>query len=109
MTEQQIIESLATKVMGWEVVNSEVTGKPRWFYQPDKQFCLEMIDWNPLQNIADAWMIVEKIKDNDEQKRHFSAWLALTTGTNSIFGVTPKAISMAAYRLVLINREGEVK
>ncbi|MGG1249917.1 hypothetical protein ABE205_19415 [Brevibacillus agri] len=64
MTEQQIIETLATNVMGWEVVNSEVTGKPRWFYQPDKQFCLEMIDWNPLQNIADAWMLVEKFEDS---------------------------------------------
>lgn len=94
MTEQQIIETLATQVMGWK--RYEETN----FWYGDNGNLFDSSLWNPLKNIADAWMIVEKIKDNDEQKRHFSAWLALTTGTNSIFGVTPKAISMAAYRLV---------
>lgn len=96
MTEQQIIITLATKVMGWQRKKDDYVD---WWMHEDVFIC-RVDEWNPLQNIADAWMIVEKIKDNDEQKRHFSAWLALTTGTNSIFGVTPKAISMAAYRLV---------
>ncbi|MEJ8547115.1 BC1872 family protein, partial [Brevibacillus borstelensis] len=58
-----IIETLATKVMGWEMVESEVSGKPQWFYQPEKQFCLEITDWNPLQNIVDAWMLIEKLRN----------------------------------------------
>lgn len=62
MTDQQIIETLATKVMGWErrrdfnIVNGS-------FYKYDED--MDLVDWNPLQNIADAWMIVEKIKDTD--------------------------------------------
>lgn len=93
--EQQIIETLATKVMEWD-------RHDEYFILDEHAIHADYLHevWNPLQNIADAWMLVEKIKDNDEQKRHFSTWLALTTGTNSIFGVTPKAISMAAYRLV---------
>lgn len=96
MTEQQIIETLATKVMGWERKNDDYVD----WWMNDGVFICRAYEWNPLQNIADAWMLVEKIKDNDEQKRHFSAWLALTTGTNSIFGVTPKAICKAARKVV---------
>jgi len=44
MTEQQIIETLATKVMGWDKVYIE--------------FMYPM--WNPLQNIADAFQVAEK-------------------------------------------------
>lgn len=103
-SDQQIITELAKKVMGWhrEIHFRDLEDQYGDTYWVDKTGLAVAKDglWNPLKNIADAWMIVEKIKDNDEQKRHFSAWLALTTGTNSIFGVTPKAISMAAYRLV---------
>jgi len=44
MTEQQIIETLATKVMGWK-----------------EDDLIKWVGWNPLQNIADAWQLVEKL------------------------------------------------
>ncbi|MBW5468493.1 hypothetical protein GPJ61_11550 [Brevibacillus formosus] len=59
ITEKQIIETLAMKVMGW---------------QPGIDFELRLglilrnwgtEEWNPLQNIADAWMLVEKFKEQD--------------------------------------------
>lgn len=59
MTEQQIIETLATKVMGWKVKN----GYLRVPKQVDGYVLLEAF-WNPLQNIADAWQVVEKISNN---------------------------------------------
>ena len=59
MTEQQIIETLATKVMGWEKAVA-TDGKEYW---DNGKFCggIWLRDWNPLQNIADAWQVVEKL------------------------------------------------
>lgn len=56
MTEQQIIETLATKVMGWETRRS-VDGNVVWVVVDGIPCKL----WNPLQNIADAWQVVEKL------------------------------------------------
>lgn len=67
MTEQQIIETLATKVMGWEVFHREVTfvgiKKPvslQKIVNPETKEPIE--GWDPLQNIADAWQVVEQIE-----------------------------------------------
>ncbi|ATF11599.1 hypothetical protein A616_06260 [Brevibacillus brevis X23] len=68
MTEQQIIETLATKVMEWVkdehfihlkhhkkiVVLNEVLGIEK----------VGVTEWNPLQNLADAWQVVEKLLEN---------------------------------------------
>lgn len=43
MTEQQIIETLGTKVMGWSQEQVD-------FLYPA---------WNPLQSIGDAWQVVD--------------------------------------------------
>lgn len=61
--EQQIIETLTTKLMGWEkrdMLGVSWANKYGWF-APDGQFKASG-DWNPLQNIADAWQVVEKIE-----------------------------------------------
>lgn len=61
MTEQQIIETLATKVMGWK------EGFAFEFHSEDDIIYIHDMNgfkviWNPLQNIADAWQVVEKMK-----------------------------------------------
>lgn len=48
MTEQQIVETLGVKVMGWS------KEQVRFLYPA----------WNPLQNIADAWQVVEKLGES---------------------------------------------
>jgi hypothetical protein len=58
MTEQQIIETLATKVMGWDT-HMDVDGNEYWVID-GKWFPKKC--WNPLHNIADAWQVVDKFK-----------------------------------------------
>ncbi|NGQ95447.1 hypothetical protein G3578_09805 [Brevibacillus sp. SYP-B805] len=58
MTEQQIIETLATKVMGWEKRDLQELD---YWYHDGKVICRRG-NWNPLQNKADAWMIVKKLE-----------------------------------------------
>lgn len=54
MTDQQIIETLATEIMGWvDVVGAWNTGDNIINYR----------EWNPLQNIAHAFILVEKMVD----------------------------------------------
>ncbi|WP_409177723.1 BC1872 family protein [Brevibacillus fortis] len=59
MTEKQIIETLATKGMEWEL--GRHAGELFWFEKGLLK--TKEKDWNPLQNIADAWQVVEKIKE----------------------------------------------
>ncbi|NRQ51965.1 hypothetical protein [Brevibacillus sp. HD1.4A] len=63
MTEQKIVETLATRVMGWELDNRYFIGATRHecFLLPDGNRILRQ-NWNPLQNIADAWALVEKFE-----------------------------------------------
>lgn len=60
MTEQQIIEALAVKVMGWEKRDLQELG---YWYHEGKVVCRRG-NWNPLQNIADAWQVVEKLRQS---------------------------------------------
>ncbi|MGG1444909.1 hypothetical protein ABE354_23235 [Brevibacillus laterosporus] len=55
MTEQQIIETLATEVMGWKRYQET----DFWFGDNGNLFNSSL--WNPRQNIADAWQLVDKI------------------------------------------------
>lgn len=63
MTEQQIIETLARKVMGWEKATA-TDGEEYW---DNGVFCggIWLKDWNPLQNIADAFEVVDKFLERD--------------------------------------------
>lgn len=55
ISDQQIVKTLATEAMGWkDVIGAWNTGNDIINYG----------EWNPLENIVDAWMIVIKlIKD----------------------------------------------
>jgi len=62
MTDQQIIETLATKVMGWRYIEGH------GFFEGHEIELSQGFEWNPLQNIADAWMLVDKIGPFDYRK-----------------------------------------
>ncbi|MGW9128088.1 BC1872 family protein [Paenibacillus chitinolyticus] len=101
MTEQQIIETLAMKVMGWTKDRAEDFAGHEWvikeiWREKNGQLAADG-DWNPLQNIADAWMIVEKMgQGNDEVHyrfvKYFMGW--------SIHDITPEEICKAAIEAV---------
>lgn len=91
MTEQQIIETLATKVMGWEQ-HAEYGNV--WWLQKEK--ITYKADWNPLQNIADAWMIVKKFEKGDPIIRaKFAVSLPVL-----IYKIEPKDICHAALSVI---------
>ncbi|PPB12941.1 BC1872 family protein [Brevibacillus laterosporus] len=58
MTEQQIIETLATKVMGWEVLTNDWRGL--MFRRPDGMFVSEW-SWNPFERLVDAFQVMDKL------------------------------------------------
>ncbi|WP_035290176.1 BC1872 family protein [Brevibacillus thermoruber] len=108
MTEQQIIETLATKVMGWKQVNLGLS--IIWVDADGRDVSAQVDSWNPLQNIADAWMIVERLNTefyfeifrialsvSESGKEPFVAYFGAEC---AVAETAPKAISMAAYQLV---------
>lgn len=94
--EQQIIETLATKVMGWH------EEEMRWADENGDPIYLER--WNPLQNIADAWQLVEKFDYYQMEKRDTEKHVCfLAKGEKWIRGegkTAQEAICNAAYKLV---------
>lgn len=54
MTDEQIIELLATKVMGWE--------SPKFLHYESFSGAWVRDEWNPLLKIEHAWMVVEKLR-----------------------------------------------
>jgi len=101
MTEQQIIETLATKVMGWEKHEVELDltdGGTQKFFDSWRMNGIEVAtNWRPLHNIADAWMIVEKfrIKKDPIMRAEFALHLPVL-----IYEIKPRDICLAAYKLV---------
>ncbi|MGG1531407.1 BC1872 family protein [Brevibacillus agri] len=55
--EQQIIETLATKVMGWSTMSKQSS-----FWLDFEGHLRPKRSWNPLQNIEHAWQVVEKLE-----------------------------------------------
>lgn len=121
MTEQQIIESLATKVMGWtkhEVELDMTDGSKQRFFDSWRLKGTEVaVHWNPLQNIADAWMLIEKLRQRyfcevamTETDDGYWHWMARYIEVlespyrvktyKAVEKEAPMAISMAAYKLV---------
>ncbi|MGG3884324.1 BC1872 family protein [Brevibacillus panacihumi] len=99
-TEQQIIETLATKVMGWgrEIrfrSDEDEVGDYVWAVPETGEVMALEYKWNPLQNIADAWMIVEKLKQirpiHDVRRHNFQAIIR-----GSIYDIMPEEICKAA-------------
>ncbi|TRY22523.1 hypothetical protein FOI68_22245 [Brevibacillus sp. LEMMJ03] len=99
--EQQIIETLATKVMGW---HRELHPKDEKDQYGDFVWCNEsgevmalVYKWNPLQNIADAWMIVQKMAKADPVTSHkFQEALSMYC----IYDITPERICEAALKAI---------
>jgi len=64
-------------------------------------------EWNPLQNIADAWMLVEKLNENGifVSIRNFDRnWICEIGSINPIAGNAPtaqEAVSKATYKWVV--------
>jgi len=101
MTEQQIIETLATKVMGWTKYEIELDmadgGKQKFFdsWQMNGQDIA--FQWDPLKNMSDAWMIVEKFRNKKDpiMRAEFALRLPVL-----IYEIKPRDICLAAYKLV---------
>jgi hypothetical protein len=96
MTEQQIIETLATKVMGWIPKKDYFVGDKRIdCFLTDEGKRIAAYQWNPLQNIADAWMIVQKMAKADPVTSHrFQEALSMYC----IYDITPERICWAAWQ-----------
>jgi hypothetical protein len=93
--EQQIIETLATKVMEWRQVNLGIS--IAWVDSEGRDISAQVDSWNPLQNIADAWMIVQKMAKADPVTSHkFQEALSMYC----IYDITPERICEAALKAI---------
>jgi Phage ABA sandwich domain len=62
-SEQQIIETLATMVMGWEKIYNPRLKSECWWVREDGNYRgVAELTWNPLRNIADAWQVLDKLE-----------------------------------------------
>lgn len=112
---REIDRLVAEKVMGWKsTANSDVTGESVYRTKDDRVFV-----FNPSTNIADAWQVVEKMKE-----MHFSARVSFILELQRavtpkelkdknqlldlrfmLFHLTPKAICLAALKTLEIDIE----
>ena len=112
MTEQQIIETLATKVMGWKKDKYMEDGSyiaDAW-YDDQGDFVEWVRDWRPLKNIVDAWQLVEKMRERqyylgisptpDGYEVHPERMDRSKICTETFAKTAQEAISKAAYELV---------
>ncbi|OAJ75230.1 hypothetical protein AYJ08_00330 [Brevibacillus sp. SKDU10] len=60
MTEQQIIVTLATEVMGWHIDTPYWSERKVWVKSPTQYDWIE--SWNPLQNLDDALQLVTRFE-----------------------------------------------
>lgn len=106
--DQQIITTLATKVMGWERFFHE--GMQLWGWKQDSPYFFTS-HWNPLHNIDDAWRIVKKLKAdgwlyesfNDRFGREYFRFAGHLQIEGNFLGegtTLPEAISDAARKMI---------
>jgi len=101
MTEQQIIETLATQVMGWKIgafYDDHNRLRHDACFEDGHGFVLFLNKWNPLRNIADAWMIVEKFGSmpyDDIRRIRFMALMPV-----KIYDITSKSICETAFKAI---------
>jgi hypothetical protein len=109
-TDTEIIELLAREVMGWvaddptcwkDSFGKIVAGRDGWSVDG-------VLPWNPLESIADAWMIVEKMADHHkdsfrlhsfggkESQANFKFGGSSVIGTYTKADTAPRAICLAA-------------
>jgi Phage ABA sandwich domain len=95
-SEEQIIETLATKVMGWRQVNLGLS--IIWVDADGRDVSVQVDSWDPLHNIADAWQVVEKFKAmRDTNYLAYRAFYEYVP--ESIYAITPEAICNAALKV----------
>jgi hypothetical protein len=58
---REMVETLATQVMGWRDENPE-SSVPCWWDEANQRSRIKA-DWKPIDRIADAWMLVEALGD----------------------------------------------
>jgi hypothetical protein len=64
MTDREIVIALAEKVMGWRIIRHDSTGQECGFdYRDDQNRRCTVYSWNPRTSIADAWIIVERMRE----------------------------------------------
>ena len=102
MTEQEKIEKLATKVMGWHKTRGQLNPF-QWNWADDKgRSIVNCMVWNPSESWHDAGMVFDTLKQNPEQWRSFIYHLGLG-GTQPISQLlrrlTPTAIAEAALKV----------
>ncbi len=108
MTNQEKIERLATDVMGWKENASGM-----WYDKEGRYLAFEY--WNPFVNIADAWMLVEKmeqkgwlatVRNRSASFHHLKDGL-LISSTGIFQGKTaPEAITNAALKAIGVETKG---
>ncbi|AKF92658.1 hypothetical protein NW801_13620 [Brevibacillus laterosporus] len=65
MTEQQIIETLATEVMGWVIQDDyrdHLNPRKIYFDEINSKWIGYVEDWNPLEDLNHAFEVVEKLR-----------------------------------------------
>lgn len=81
---------LAEKVMGWRA------GNYNWIETPITRPQISLSDWHPTRDIAQAFMVVEKIGGFNLYELSSGNWLAAFWKTSSAADNPALAISLAA-------------
>lgn len=103
MTDRQKIETLATKVMGWEVIYNDWRGL---MIKKQDGTVISAWSWNPLKNLADAFQVAEKFDSYTVKKIQYMHVYSCVLrsellGEALAGGITAQeAICNAAYKLV---------
>ncbi|QOS97577.1 hypothetical protein JNUCC42_13355 [Brevibacterium sp. JNUCC-42] len=105
MTEQQIIETLATKVMGWEQKNlpNNDAGLPYYaeYWVNEEGLKIKPVNfWNPFHSLTDAFQVMEKIGANKFNTE-------IIRRTDGMCFVTFKKVGRAEDKLFEVYASGE--
>ncbi|MGG0792623.1 hypothetical protein ABE137_01120 [Brevibacillus laterosporus] len=100
MTEQQIIQTLATEVMGWHIDTPYWSERKVWVKSPAQYDWIE--NWNPLKNLADAMQLVMRYETwQVTNMGDFKYRATVKANPYTAYGATPEeAICKAAMKVV---------
>ena len=125
MTNRELDALVAEKVMGWRLLQwiDEVAEDETWqnddgWYWDGRGGDYQAYEWEPTTNISDAWLVVEKLINND--KRDTVEVSIMVDGTGALVNfyresgdacpqvsadTAPKAICLAALKAVGMEAE----
>lgn len=116
MTDREIVEAVATRVMGWTFLNNDEVsardaGVVRPIYQswlrPDKTM-ITLDDWSPLTDHNHAMQVAEKMRERGETDPvfiNFVRGLPSEDCVDLMFRLSPRLICLAA--LAAVKGEGK--